>query len=331
MQGATKDKLSDLQHIIARMPLDVFCVTALPEFGVRWRELAKAVRNARLPMQPASVARVLCKHVSKALTADELDDIVARLRLKLVATQARTWHVIRLSEKTIDEPVTMSMNAIPGRIAQVLRKNKRSMRPEIQTVFLGDLMYLSIQLVSDQKEGSTLYVATPLGEPVALVSSVNAVGLLKAAVEGLGYKTYENANLYGRDVKSLLRINNRSWNANAEHLAAIPEYAPVPVITENGIDYTNKTYDENYVDAILGPDPPVITDLNIETTKDFFDKSRLNKTIKLTVNLKTENLAKTLKSWVAKGAIAPTSDLIQIFHQIKSNKINYSRPESDED
>ena len=56
--------------------------------------------------------------------------------------------------------------------------------PQVQTVFLGDLMYVSIQLVSDQKEGTTLFLAIPPGEPVALVSSVTGVGLLKAAVEG---------------------------------------------------------------------------------------------------------------------------------------------------
>lgn len=74
--------MSELQHVISKMPLEVFCATALPEFGVRWGELSKAVRNARLPMQPASVARVLCKHVSKTLSVEELQDIVARLKLK---------------------------------------------------------------------------------------------------------------------------------------------------------------------------------------------------------------------------------------------------------
>ncbi|CAB3238080.1 unnamed protein product [Arctia plantaginis] len=329
MQGSTKNKLSELQTIISRMPLELFCVAALPEFGVRWRDVSKAVRNARLPMQPASVARVLCRHIAKALSGDEIEDIVARLRLKLVATQTRNWHVIRLAEKTTDEPVTNTIRALQGRVMQTLRKNKRGMRPEVQTVLLGDLMYLSVQLVSDQKEGSILYVATPPGEPVALVSSTSMAGLLKACVEGLGYKKYVNANLYGRDVKSLLRINNGSWTANADHLTEIPEYAPVPIITNTGIDYTNKAYDENYVENLLGPDPPLITDLNIKTTKNFFDRSRLDKQISLSVNIKTDDVAKSLKCWVSKGALAPTSDFFHIFRQIKSNKISYDREDSD--
>ena len=86
----------ELQQIIARMPLEVFCATALPEFGVRWGELSKAVRNARLPMQPASVARVLCKHVSKALLAEELEDIVARLRLRCKYAYPLTCNLSRV-------------------------------------------------------------------------------------------------------------------------------------------------------------------------------------------------------------------------------------------
>lgn len=131
-------------------------------------------------------------------------------------------------------------------------------------------------------------------------------------------------------MKSLLRIINRSWTANPEHLAEMPEYNPTPVITSTGIDYTNKNYDENYVENIIGPNPPILTELNIKTTKEFFDRSRLDKTINLSVNLKTDDVAKTLKSWVTKGALAPTSDLFfKIFHETKSNKICYSRDDSE--
>nr|XP_049696027.1 uncharacterized protein LOC110381318 [Helicoverpa armigera] len=325
MHTTKRNKLSELQGIISKMPLEMFGAIALPEFGVPWRDLSAAVRNARLPMLPASLARVLCKHVSAELCEEEIEDIVARLRLKLVATKPRTWHTIRLSE----ELGPVSMTDIPGRIIQALKKNKRFMRPDVQTVLLGDLMFLSIQLISEQKEGSVLYVATPPGQPVALVSTVTAAGLLKATVEGLGYKKYENANLSGRDIQSLLRISDRAWNANAEHLTEIPDYAPIPVITECGIDYTHKKYDEEYIDNILGPNPPIITDLTINSTRPFIDRSRLDKNIKLSLSIHTEDLAKTLKSWANKGAIGPTSEFFQIFHKIKSNNINYCKEDSD--
>lgn len=138
-----------------------------------------------------------------------------------------------------------------------------------------------------------------------------------------------NANLYGRDVKSLLRVNDGSWTTNTDHLTGIPEYAPVPVITNSGIDYTNKKYDETYVENLLGPDPPLITDLNIKIVKGFFDRSRLELPISLSVNIKSDDVAKSLKSWVTKGALAPTSDFFLIFKQIRSNKITYEREDSD--
>lgn len=75
-------ELQELQNIITKMPLNVCCVTVLPEFGVRWREVSRAVRNARLPMISGSVARVLCQHAMKSFPGYEVDEIVARLRLK---------------------------------------------------------------------------------------------------------------------------------------------------------------------------------------------------------------------------------------------------------
>ncbi|OWR55503.1 hypothetical protein KGM_207368 [Danaus plexippus plexippus] len=80
MQTTSKTKISELQIIISKMPLEVCSTTVLPELGVRWREVSRAVRNARLPMAPTSVARVLCRHVARALTLEEIAEIVSRLR-----------------------------------------------------------------------------------------------------------------------------------------------------------------------------------------------------------------------------------------------------------
>ncbi|KAI5639321.1 hypothetical protein NE865_08181 [Phthorimaea operculella] len=329
MQAASKEKLHDLQTIISKMPLDVCWVTVLPEFGVRWREVSRAVRNCRLPMVPASVARVLCRHAAKSLPQDEVADILARLRLKFVATQERKWFVIDLLEPIEEEPsVAHLIRALPSRVANALQKTRagRTMRPEVQTVLLGDLLYMSVQMVSESKEGSVLYVAVPLPQPVALVSSLNS-SLLKGTIEGLGYRSHEDAQLSGRDVRSLLRVHDRHCTALANHLANPPEYNPQPVLTNTGIDYTNKAYNEQYVEEILGPDPPLLTDLTISSAKPFFDPSRLNKKITLTVTLKSEDVAKSLKTWVSKGAITPTSDFFQIFHKVKSNKIMFQDDE----
>ncbi|XP_026325531.1 uncharacterized protein LOC113234436 [Hyposmocoma kahamanoa] len=227
MQTTSRDKLQDLQTIITKMPLSVICVSVLPEFGVRWREVSRAVRNCRLPMVPASVARVICRHAGNSLPEDEIGDIVARLRLKFSA---------------------------------------------------------------------------------------------------LGFKTYEDAKLFGRDIHSLLRIHDRANNENVNHLAEIPEYNPIPIVTKSAntvtIDYTNRNYNEQYVDNLLGPDPPLLTDLIVNSTENFFDPSRLQKRININVQLKSEDVAKTLKVWVSKGAIPPTSLFFNIFRKIKSNKFS---------
>lgn len=64
------------------MSLETCCIAVIPEFGVKWRDVSQAVRNARLPMVPSSVARVLYRHAAKTLPQDELEDILGRLKLK---------------------------------------------------------------------------------------------------------------------------------------------------------------------------------------------------------------------------------------------------------
>ncbi|CAH0757609.1 unnamed protein product [Diatraea saccharalis] len=325
----SKSKMAELQAIMTKMPLEVCCVAALPEFGLRWREVARAIRNARLPMTSASVARVICRQAAKSLPSDDIEDILAKLRLKLIATQNRTWHVIRLSNKVTEDSVSSLTQYLPARIRQALKNKRKTGRVEVQTTMLGDLIYLSIQLVSEHREGSVLYVATPPGHDVALVSSLSMATFIKAAVQGLGYKEFVDAKLYGSDVNSLLRINDRACNENVEHLHELPTYEPTPVITKQGIDYTNRAYDEKYIDNILGPSPPLLTDLKITSHKTFFDPSKLNKQINLRFHLKSDDVAKSLKSWVVKGALAPTSDFFHIFNKIKSNNITYTREDSD--
>ncbi|CAH2065070.1 unnamed protein product, partial [Iphiclides podalirius] len=320
--------LVELQTLMSKMTLELCCSTVLPDFGIRWRDVARAVRNARLPMTPPNIARVVCKGVAKNLPAEEVDDIISRLRLKLVATQNRVWHVINLLEPLSEEQVEPA--ELLERLTQALSNARvgKNMTPEVQTVQLGELVFASVQLTSNTRSSAPLYLATPPGTPVALTSSARSGGLLKACVQGLGYNAFEYANLYGRDITSLLRVH-AGWGENVDNWSEAPEYAPVPVVTETGIDYTNREYDERYVETVLGPNPPHLTDLCVTSARPFFDPTRLNKPMNLTLQLKSEDVARTLKLWVQKGAIAPTSSLFNVF-KMKSNRIDLAADENDE-
>ncbi|XP_063372078.1 uncharacterized protein LOC134660264 [Cydia amplana] len=320
-----KSKLSELQATISKMSLEACCVAVLPELGLLWSDVSRAIRSSRMPMTPASAARVLCRHISRSLPAEEYDDLLNRLKLKLVATQRRVWHLVSLSEPESEEPVSAA--AVTSRVRHALRKAKapKNMTTVVESVNIGDLVYFSVQLVSATKQGSTLYCAVPPGRPVALLSSLGAKTMLKAIVEGLGYKTYTDESLHGRDIPSLLRIHARGSGGDHVELRGAPEYRPQPLLTDNGIDFTYKGYNEEYMELVMGPDPPLLTNLKIQTSEPFYDPNRLNKNINLTIELKSPDIAATLKEWVRLGALAPTSPLVQIFHQTQSSSITYQR------
>ncbi|KPJ19913.1 hypothetical protein RR48_01549 [Papilio machaon] len=318
-------QLDELERLMSRMPRELCCTTLLPEFGVRWRDMAKAIRSARMSMTSASIAKIVCRKVAKNLPALTVDEIIAKLRLQMVAIQNRIWHVINLQEP-LGEP--WEPDELPERLVDALTtarvsKNKHS---EVQTVQLGDLVFVSIQLKSEVRCSAPVYLAMPLGLPVALVSSIKANGLLQACVLGLGYKTFSDANLNGRHIPSLLRIHG-GWDENQGYMTEIPKYDPVPIVTKTGIDYTNKAYDEHYVNTILGPDPPLLTDLHITTSKMLFNNVD-DKLINLKAHFSSQDIAKTLKTFVSKGSLAPNSELLHILHTAKSNRLeNYTESE----
>ncbi|XP_013163473.1 PREDICTED: uncharacterized protein LOC106114715 [Papilio xuthus] len=325
MSNATKMQLDELERLMSRMPRELCCTTLLPEFGVRWRDMAKAIRSARMSMTSASIARIVCRKVAKNLPALTVDEIIAKLRLQMVAIQSRIWHVINLQEPVGDswEPDELPERLVDALTTARVGKNKS---PEVQTVQIGDLVFVSVQLKSEVRCSAPLYLAMPLGLPVALVSSVKSNGVLQACVLGLGYKNFTDANLNGRHIPSLLRIHG-GWDENLGYMTEIPKYDPVPIVTKTGIDYTNKAYDEHYVNTILGPDPPLLTDLHITTAKMFFNNMD-NRLITIKAHLSSQNIAKTLKTLVIKGALRPTSELLHVLHTAKSNRLeNYTESE----
>lgn len=76
------------------------------------------------------------------------------------------------------------------------------------------------------------------------------------------------------------------------------------------------------MDNLIGPDPPLLTNLDIQSSKQFFDPSQLDKKVSVCITLKSEDVAATLKRWVAVKAITPTSEFFHILSDLKSNKLN---------
>ncbi|CAK1553170.1 unnamed protein product [Leptosia nina] len=324
MDHGSKQKVAELKMILRKMSLQACCALVLPEFQLSWRAVSQCIRNARLPMVPDSVARILSRHASKNMTLEELSDLVANLRLKLTATQSRTWHVIKLSSP-IDEPLDIMSNDLTSRLTMNMKNVKvfKTMWPEIQSAKLNGFVYISIQMVSASKEGPILYLAIPSGLDVALVNTTRS-GLLKICVRGLGYETFEDLALSGSDIDSLLHIYNNGNTRRAEHLSTLPEYKVLPVITRSGIDYTGRNYNELYAKEMLGPNPPILTKMKIESEKEFFAPKILNKKMKVKVTLHSDSVADTLCSWAKLSVLPPTSDLFHIFHKIKSNNFHYN-------
>lgn len=146
---------------------------------------------------------------------------------------------------------------------------------------------------------------------------------------GIGYKTYKDELLHGPDLISLYRIVDRNMDNNINRLFDRPQCKLVPEVTANGYDYTNRKHVAEHVDNLLGPDPPLLTHLEITSVKPFFDDSILDKPMRMSLVLKSDNVAETLKSWAVDRVIGPDSALLDVFHSTRSNNVLYDCDDSD--
>ncbi|XP_023944785.2 uncharacterized protein LOC112050695 [Bicyclus anynana] len=327
--SVSKYHLNELQILISKMPLQGCYTLVLPEFGLNWSAVSRAVRNARLPMTPASVASVLKKHATKALTNNEVADITARLRLKSVAIRARTWYVITLSDKDTDEPVNTLVRKIPGRIAHALKANvaNANKKPQVHSIKVDGLIFISVQMATSAHQSGILYVASPPGQDVALVSTLHST-MLRPTVQGLGYRKFEDAQLNGKDIPSLLNIIDSG--TNTANIANMPEYVGVPCVVRGGYDFTNRHASREYLSQMFGPSMPILDTLTLQSESDFYDPAILNKKMKVTLKIKADDTFKVLQQWVEDRVIQPTSEIFHAFHTLKSNQIQFSQNSDDE-
>nr|XP_034838804.1 uncharacterized protein LOC117994937 [Maniola hyperantus] len=302
--------LRGLQMLISKMSLQECCVHVPSEFGLHWNEVSCAVRRARLPMTPASVASVLYKYAAKALCDEEIT---------LMAIKPRTWHVINLVDQMVDQPVNLLLRSLPSRVRQALESSAHgNKKPQVQTMKLGDLIFMSAQMVTDVKEGSVVYVVSPPGMPVALVSSLHS-NLLKACVQGLCFRSFQDACLSGRDILSLLNI--ACTDANAAGVTEMPECSGAPYVTRGGIDFTNSESFKRYLSQKIGPNPPILEFLTVKADMEFYDREILDKKMKVTLQIKGPNTLDTLARWGSIGAISVTSQLFDVYIN-KSNQLH---------
>ncbi|GBP65685.1 hypothetical protein EVAR_98398_1 [Eumeta japonica] len=324
-------ELDEFKNLVTKMQLEAI-TASLSLIGLKWREVSRLIKNYNLPMSSASVARVLRKHLAKTSHYQEMDHVLAIFRLSfVVASESRLWHAVKMSEPLYeDQPISTLARLIPARVEKAASKFLRKLGSEIkvQEMKVGDFLYMSVRVnrLGGTRRSSEVFVASPPGEPVAFFSTMSQKKLIKAAVLGLGYNNYVDARLHGQDIVSLLRIIDRTWNKDMNNLVTIPEYNPGPVITKNGIDFTNQSYNNMYIDNLIGPNPPLLRDLDVRSIQPFFDSSILNEDMAVSLTIKSENVAETLKAMVKNRSLGPTSIMFQIFNETKSNTVVY-RPD----
>lgn len=321
----------ELELALSRFRVDQLERYALPTFPeTTCRSVARLLARRRLPMRATHVARILAAVAEECgVDAEEMDDRIARLKLSALAVNSnREWHCYRLSEPVADFRLITSSTLAP-RVGRELRSalRERRLRPEVHTLRHGDYHWLSITLVkvSSASTSPPLYLAHHVQEGLLFSSKKPANMLLEPIQLGLGYRSCKDLFLKGKDLPSLRRILLQKENVNLTQLLGRASYEPKPVITNQGIDYTCRTYKERYVSDLIGPDPPLLNSLEVQAEEPFYDDQvpgfEDRQPIKMKVTLRSENVAETLKEMVKLNVISPDSVWFNFFQGTSRNQL----------
>lgn len=222
---------------------------------------------------------------------------------------------VLVTAKQISEALTNSFNTLAS-------------APRIKVQLYDVFTWVMIVQKKKKDSGAELmeefiFAYTP-GEPYIFASQKN----IKLAIEdGLlstfGYQKLNDCNLSASDIKSMIRLlRNKAAKAfdadSAQHTAA--PYTPGPgVVTENGIDFTDRHLKQNYANMIFGKECPAIKKFTVKEEGQVVRKKQMYLS---SFVIRSNNVFEFLKRLLVRGILViPLSPYIERFITLGKNYI----------
>ncbi|XP_018402618.1 PREDICTED: uncharacterized protein LOC108779658 [Cyphomyrmex costatus] len=187
---------------------------------------------------------------------------------------------------------------------------------DVKTIMYNSIMFVSInekrKKQKKAKQFSTpIYFALFLGHNYFFCSRKCAPNnYVKAIAISLGYNSCKTIKLMGKDLKSLMKLlwMKQQNVLQAENISQPPVYQPSdPIISNNGIDFTQNKQRKKYVEQCYGENPPILEKLvikgPIESIQHDCLASKLpTNSIRMNWEFRSHNMARFLTTLIERHA-----------------------------
>ncbi|XP_012529037.1 uncharacterized protein LOC105832531 [Monomorium pharaonis] len=137
---------------------------------------------------------------------------------------------------------------------------------------------------------------------------------IKVIAISLGYENSKRIKLMGKDLKSLIKLLwfKQQGTLHADYVSQPPVFQPSdPVISNNGVDYTQSNQRKKYAERCFGKDPPTLEVLVIKGPKESIQHDSVasklpsENSILMNWEFRSRNIARFLTALIEKGAFKP--------------------------
>ncbi|XP_072766759.1 uncharacterized protein [Anoplolepis gracilipes] len=206
---------------------------------------------------------------------------------------------------------------------------------DVKAAICDNITFINIKEKSKRKRGQRstmpIFFALFMGHKYFFCSKKNiSHDFIKLMTAALGYNNNKRIKLMGKDLRSLIRLlwNKQQGTLHTEGIHQPLVYEPSdPIISNNGIDYTQSKQRNSYAKKCFSKDPPTLELLVIngpeESTKHEAIASILpNDNIHMNWEFRSHNIARFLTSLIEKRAIPlPLPDYVSNLMTLGKNEL----------
>ncbi|KYM81789.1 PREDICTED: uncharacterized protein LOC105624928 [Atta cephalotes] len=183
----------------------------------------------------------------------------------------------------------------------------------IKAIMYDNIMFISVK-EKKKKNITPTYFALFFGQKYFFCSKKNvSIEYIKVIASNLGYNNGKSIKLMGRDLKSLIKLLwiKQQNVLQAEDISQPPVYQPSePVVSNNGVDYTQSKHRKKYAEQCFGKDPPILEKLIIKGSEESIKHDSIasklpNNTIRMNWEFRSRNMGKFLTALVERRVFMP--------------------------
>ncbi|XP_029155592.1 uncharacterized protein LOC114928494 [Nylanderia fulva] len=326
--------------VIKRFKFDEIECSVMPIFPeISWSDVKSKLIKKHKTFTAYNVALIIGQILDNINLRDkELDNRLTALEVTDISrhNKRKIWYGYKLTG------AGSSLNYLEIRqIQETIKKEfqSKSLNINVKAAVHDDITFVNIKEKKQTKRKA--YTAMPIffalfsGHKYFFCSQKNiSTNIAQSMAIALGYNGSKRIKLMGKDLRSLIRLlwNKQQNTLHSEDIQQSLVYEPSrPIISNNGIDYTQSKQRKSYAEKCFHKNPPTLELLVINELEESIQHEAVASllpydNIRMSWEFRSHNIVNFLTNLIEKRALPlPLPDYVANFMTVGRNELTLNR------